>query len=74
MSCSQEKWDKGKNIVEQLYKRVVVNNETWLDRKDLEKDVGFLVHLSRTFPAFFAYFKGIYHTMESWHCGRDSIG
>ena len=74
VSCSQEKWDKGKNIVEALYEQVVVNNASWLDRKSLEKDVGFLVHLSRTFPAFFAYFKGIYHTMESWRCGRDSHG
>ena len=74
VSCSQEKWDKGKGIVESLYDQVVVNHAIWLDRKSLEKDVGFLVHLSRTFPAFFAYFKGIYHTMESWRCGRDSDG
>ena len=74
VSCSQEKWDKGKGIVETLYQQVVVEHAVWLDRKSLEKDVGFLVHLSRTFPAFFAYFKGIYHTMESWRCGRDSDG
>jgi len=74
VSCSQEKWDKGKGIVESLYEQVVLNHVEWLDRKSLEKDVGFLVHLSRTFPAFFAYFKGIYHTMESWRCGRDSDG
>ena len=74
VTCSQEKWDKGKNIVEILYDQVVINHATWLDRKQLEKDVGFLVHLSRTFPAFFAYFKGIYHTMEAWRCGRDSDG
>ena len=74
VSCSQEKWDKGKGIVEVLYDQVVVNHAVWLDRQSLEKDVGFLVHLSRTFPAFFAYFKGIYHTMESWRCGRDSGG
>ena len=74
VSCSQEKWDKGKGIVDALYEQVVENHAVWLDRSSLEKDVGFLVHLSRTFPAFFAYFKGIYHTMESWRCGRDSGG
>ncbi len=74
VSCSQEKWDKGKRLIEELYQSVVVRKEKWLDRKTLEKHVGFLVHLSRTFPALFPYLKGIYLTMESWRVGRDDEG
>ena len=72
VTCSQDKWDKGKAIVEDLRQAVVVNDENLLTRALLEKDVGFLVHLSPMFPALFPYFKGIYHTMKSWCLGRNS--
>ncbi len=74
VTCSQEKWDKGKRLVEELYKLVVEEKKKTLDRSILEKHVGFLVHLSRTFPALFPYLKGIYLTMESWRLGRDADG
>ncbi len=74
VTCSQEKWDKGKNLVEDLFRKVVIEKNKELDRSLLEKHVGFLVHLSRTFPAIFPYLKGIYLTMESWRLGRDAEG
>ncbi len=74
VSCSKEKWNKGKKLIEDLFQAVVVRKETHLNRKLLEKHVGFLVHLSRTFPALFPYLKGIYLTMESWRVGRDNEG
>ncbi len=74
VTCSQEKWDKGKALVDGLYQDVVVKGAKELDRSRLEKGVGFLVHLSRTFPALFPFFKGIYLTMESWREGRDAEG
>ena len=55
VTCSQEKWDKAKEIVERRYQEVIVRNFATLSHKSLEKDVGFLVHLSRTFPAIFPY-------------------
>ena len=60
--------------MEGLHQAVVVNDENLLTQASLEKYVGFLVHLSRMFPALFPYFKGIYHTMESWRLGWNSDG
>ena len=45
-----------------------------LEHKSLERDVGFLVHLSRTFPAFSPYLRGIYNTLNGWRKGRDRDG
>ncbi len=74
VSCSQEKWDKGKNIIEELYSDVVLKGKRYLDQSWLEKGAGFLVHSSRTFQALFPYFNGIYLTMESWRKGQDNDG
>ena len=38
---------------------------------ELERDVGFLVHISCTYPAEFPYLKGFYYTMNSWRLDRD---
>ena len=63
MTFSQDKLYKGKHFVEVLYNHVFIGGNNILDRKGLEKSVGFLVHLSHTFPALLPYFKGIYFTM-----------
>ena len=44
VTCSQEKWDKAKEIVSCRYQEVVVSESVALSYKGLE-DVGFLVHL-----------------------------
>ena len=74
VTCAEKKWNKGKDLIWDLYNKVVREGATELDRKALEKGVGFLVHLSRTYPAIFPYLKGIYLTMESWRIGRDAEG
>ena len=74
VTCSQEKWDKAKEIVSRRYREVVIEGVQTLSYKSLEKDVGFLVHLSRTFPATFPYLRGIYNTLNGWRKGRDSDG
>ncbi len=74
VTCSQEKWNKGKALVDALHKEVVIDGVQTVNRSRLEKAAGFLVHLSRTFPALFPYFKGIYLTMESWREGREDEG
>ena len=56
------------------YTEVVLESVPALDHKSLERDVGFLVHLSRTFPAIFPYLRGIYNTLNSWRKGRDHDG
>ena len=74
VTCSQEKWDKAKEIVSRRYTEVVVQESSSLSHKELEKDVGFLVHLSRTFPSIFPYLRGIYNTLNGWRSGRDRDG
>ena len=74
VTCSQEKWCKAKEIVSRRFQEVVVKQTPTLSYKTLEKDVGFLVHLSRTFPAIFPYLRGIYNTLNGWRRGRDHDG
>ena len=71
VTCSQEKWDKAKEIVLQRYRKVVVEDTETLEYKPLEWDIGFLVHLSCTFPSMFPYLCGIYNMLNGWHKGRD---
>ena len=71
VTCLQEKWTKGKEKVKTWFNLVVEQGNTELDYKDLEQDVGFLVHLSRTFPMTIRYFKGIYNSMDAWGSSRD---
>ena len=74
VTCSQEKWNKAKGIVDGRFREVVVEEASSLDYKSLEKDVGFLVHMSRTFPSIFPYLRGIYNTLNGWRRGRDRDG
>ena len=72
-STTSEKWSKGQGI----FKRIREEYESkgnWLNRKLLEKDRGFLIHLSRTYPGMIPFLKGIHHTLESWRFGRDHNG
>jgi hypothetical protein len=49
--------------------------EQWLlGHKELEKDRGFLIHIAQTYLMMVPYLKGIHHTLESWHIGRDEDG
>ena len=45
-----------------------------LDFKDLERERGFLVYLSRTYTSMVPYLKGIHLTLDSWRSGRDKDG
>ena len=74
VTCSQDKWSKGRGYVEELYETVVTGNTSFLNRKALESMRGFLVHLSRTFTSITPYLKGIHNTLESWRSGRDEDG
>ena len=74
VTCSEEKWLKGKKWVDTWWKEVVEGDGRDIGFKDLERGCGFLVYLSRTFPAIFPYLKGVYNTMNSWRVGRDGEG
>ena len=58
VTCSREKWLKTKAIVEGIRKELRDGGESVsLDRKQLERDRGFLVHISRTFTPGYSIFK-----------------
>ncbi len=45
-----------------------------LSHKELLSDRGFLVFVTRTYPAMIPYLKGFHLTIEMWRGGRDSEG
>ena len=45
-----------------------------IDRKQLKRDRGFLIHVCRTFTQMIPYLKGIHHTLESWRFERNDDG
>ena len=70
----QPKWDKAKAIITDFHEQVVEKRSTTLNHKNLERGVGFLCHLTRTYPSAFPYLKGIYNTLNSWRIGRTLDG
>ena len=75
ISVTQEKWEKGRGIIFGLADLCVGAPEPPdLDHKGLEKDRGFLTHLSMTFPAIVPLLKGMHLTLDQWRMGRDAEG
>ena len=73
-SVSHEKWEKGRAMVRKLWEAVANqgDNRPLLDRKALERETGFLNHLSMTFEVMVPHLKGFYLTLNSWRQGRDA--
>lgn len=65
-SVSQEKWEKGKRIVDALNMRIrdSDNGRPLLDRKSLEKETGFMNHLCMTFETLTPFLKGFLSDVE----------
>jgi hypothetical protein len=45
-----------------------------LSHKELLSERGFLVYVTRTYPAMVPYLKGFHLTIEMWRGGRDAEG
>ena len=73
-STTQLKWDKGKNIIGGWLEELLGSTDNTLLRKPMLSGRGFLVHLSRTYPALVPFMKGVHHTLESWRRGRTADG
>ena len=69
LPVSVKKWEKGKSIILRIQVELVTFG--LLDYKQLEKDRGFLVYISRTYKNMCPYLKGIHQTMDSLQAGRD---
>ena len=72
VTVTQEKWDKAKNMVTKWKNRVDQNEKC--NRKELESDVGYLIYVTRTFPAMKPYLKGFHLTLHGWREGRTDTG
>ena len=72
-SVSHEKWEKGLGIVGSLKESCDSHPDRrpTLDRKQLEKETGFLKHLAMTFDETTPFLKGFYLTLNSWRPQRD---
>ena len=70
----KEKWTKAKTIINQLLAQVSSTDSKGLDYSQLESHVGFLCHVSLTYPAIFPYLKGFYNTLNNWRCDRNQDG
>jgi hypothetical protein len=81
LTISQEKWDRVKEILDRYWRQIggeamreKPSDNVWVDRKMLEKDTGFLVHVMMTFENLRPYLKGFYLTMNGWRYDRDPTG
>ena len=72
--CMIEKWIKSKKIIDELWDWIVVKGNKLVDYKSLESSVGFLCHISRTYPMIFPYLKGFYNSLNNWRCDRNEDG
>ena len=74
---STEKWIKLRGILKKWWNLVndsKEGEEVVLSHKELLSDRGFLVYVTRTYPAMVPYLKGFHLTIEMWRGGRDSEG
>ena len=73
---SVEKWTKLKAILEKWSDRVKHSplSQVKLAHKELLSDRGFLVYVTRTYPAMVPYLKGFHLSIEMWRGGRDADG
>ena len=70
---SREKWSKLKAILRK-WKDALAAPSPQLSHKELMSDRGFLVYVTRSYPAMVPYLKGFHLTIEMWRGGRDADG
>jgi hypothetical protein len=69
---SQKKWDKIKRWVHWLLENVEANEG--LAHKELERCIGFLIYVARTYRPMRPYLRGLHKTLDLWRGGRDTEG
>lgn len=72
VNCTQEKWDKAKGFLLTIQEQL--NTGDLLDHKTLERIRGFLLYVTKTYPAMVPYLKGFHLTLDAWRPGRDTDG
>ena len=74
VTVSQKKWNRAKEILQRWKDKFLTSEEPNLNYKELEKDLGFLVHLAMTYANIKPFLRGFYLTLNSWREGRDKAG
>jgi hypothetical protein len=74
VTVSQERWTKAKRYIGEIVDELASSRNQTLDFKPLERKRGFLIYVTRTYPAMVPYLKGIHQTLDSWRTNRDSDG
>lgn len=72
VTVTVDRWAKTKRILRELYEVSIGPNE--FDYKLLLSYRGFLIYISRTYPMFKPYLKGLHLTIDSWRFGRGDDG
>ncbi len=67
---SKEKWAKMQGILEK-WRAALLDPIPTLSHKELLSNRGFLVYVTRTYPAMVPYLKGFHLTIEMWCGGRN---
>jgi hypothetical protein len=70
---SREKWTKMRGILNK-WRTAMREESPRLSHKELLADRGFLVYVTRTYPAMVPYLKGFHLTIEMWQGGLDAKG
>ena len=72
VTVSVKKWEKIKAILQEVRDSFTSGvHRPKFELKELERKVGFLVHVAMAYPIMFPFLKGFYLTMNSWRSGRD---
>ena len=76
-SISVEKWKRVQSIIGKWKDLCDAHSvdESWnVNRKELEKDIGFLMHVTMTYDNLTPYLKGFYLTLNLWRGQRNKEG
>ena len=74
VTVSQEKWDKCRRYIGEIVRELVSSGDNTLEFKALERKQGFLIYVTRTYPAMVPYLKGMHQTLDSWRENRREDG
>ena len=75
VTVSKKKWDRARNIIKKWTTILDESEELpMLTHSELESDIGFLIHLSMSYPMIKPFLRGFYLTLNSWREGRDRDG
>ena len=74
MTVSQDKWNKGRNLVESLWQEWKASSDGKVDYKEMERRRGFLIHLMMTYRFINPFLKGWHLTLDSWRPLRNEEG